>query len=466
MTNYYNSRYNNNNNNNINPNRLVANNQLMNEALYGNCPLAPIAPPISVCKSSKSSKCDKKNKCTKSKCKKHNKYRTDNLSSDSSSSSNSNSIHCSESECRPPCQEPCPIITYDPCANTPRAVTTWRLSYLVANLRSRATHYDVALVQPRGISVFENQLWVANTMSDKITNYDFFGNSLLGAIQVRQNARVVSFPSSVAINCGNGFNVPSASAGGRSALFVTATKTGDISIFNPSVDPQRTYLVYTNKELGIIAEYTGLTIASGILYLADFFQGKIDVFGSDFGRILGFKFVDDFSSNPIPLSYGPHNITYIAPYLYVMYAERQPGATVHHVIGPNTGYISVFNLDGSFVRRFYSQGVLNAPWAMIPAPCEVGIPPGSFLVGNIGDGRINIFTSEGIHVGPLISQMGIPLVIPGLQGLAAHYTNVNEIFFTSSEDIETLGLLGSMVRDKVITADPIVVPCNPCNPCG
>lgn len=434
------------NHNQFNGSAQVMNNQLMNQALNSN----------------KNNGIPEKKICKKLKCKKCKKYKSDKKSDDISCSSEF------EQECIPQqiwknVPPPCPLITYDPCAKTPRAVTTWKINYLVSNTRSRATHYDVALVQPRGISVYENQLWVANTMSDKITNYDLFGNSLLGSIQVRQNARVVSFPSSVAINCGNGFMVPSANAGGRSALFVTATKTGDISIFNPAIEPQRTILVYTNKETGQVAEYTGLVIANGILYLADFYQRHIDVYGSDFARILGFRFVDDFAADPIPLSYSPHNIVYIAPYLYILYAQRQAGAVVHHVIGPGTGYISVFNLDGSFVRRFYSRGVLNAPWSMIPAPCEVGIPPGSFLVGNIGDGRINIFDYEGNHIGPLIAQSGIPLTIPGLQGLAANYTNVNEVFFTSSEDIDTLGLLGSIVRDKIITADqPVPIITKPC----
>ncbi len=424
MSNYYNTAY---NRSIFNPTNLVSNNQLMNAAIFGDGNVIPIES-NNHCKNAKCNKCQK----SKKKSQKNNK--------------------CIETECN---NQICPVISYNQNIQIPSVVTTWKKNYLVSNEKSRATHYDVSLIQPRGLAIHQNQLWVANTMSDKITNYDLFGNALLGSIQVRQNDRIVTFPTSLAINCGNGFVVPSVTAGGRSALLVTATKTGDICIFNPCIDGQNTFVVYTNREIGEVAEYTGLIIVDGILYLADFYNGKIDVFDSSFNRILGFRFVDDYSADPIPISYGPHNIAYIAPYIYIIYAQRQPGAVVHHVIGPGTGYISVFNRDGSFVRRLCSRGALNTPWSIIPAPCVPGIPPGSFLVGNVGDSKINIFTGAGEYVGPLIAQDGTPLKISGLQAIAANYTSVNEIFFTASEDIETFGLLGSIVPDKVIDTNCI-----------
>jgi hypothetical protein len=88
---------------------------------------------------------------------------------------------------------------------------------------------------------------------------------------------------------------------------------------------------------------------------------------------------------------------------------------------------------------------------MIPAPCECGFPPGSFLVGNNGDGRINIFDCNGRYVGPLLNQSGLPVVIEGLWGLAPHYTDFSEIFFTSAIDEDLDGLLGSLTRDQTIT---------------
>ena len=412
------------------------------------------------------------NKFTKSKCKKcHKKKR---CNSDTSTEA---------SECEKPCapmpiKDMCPIKSYcDPAlANTcsiipfidpllpPRYVTTWKINYIVSsgnagnaqelaiNIQPKSgltTVIDPALSSPRGIVVIENQVWVTNTMSDTITNYDLFGNPQLESIQVRQNARVVTFPSGIAVNCGGGFAVPTPGSS-RPATILTATKTGDVCVYNPMSDPKHTHVVLTNKEAGEVAEYTGLTIANNTLYLADFFQRHIDVFGQDYLRILGYRFVDNDSSDPIPLDFSPWNITYIAPYLYILYAKRAPGATVYHLNGPGYGFISVFNLDGSYVRRFYSRGVLNAPYDIIPAPCECGIPPGSFLVNNFGDGRINLFDFNGNHLGPLLSESGIPLIIQGITSITPYYTSFNQIYFTSTSDIENNGIMGNIVKDQVI----------------
>jgi uncharacterized protein (TIGR03118 family) len=257
----------------------------------------------------------------------------------------------------------------------------------------------------------------------------------------------------LALNCSDGFPITNASdTSTRTAFLITPTKTGDVVAYNPIVNPRRGYVVINNKTAGEIAEYTGIAIANGVMYLADFFNGHIDVFDSNYNRIgiQGRNFIDNFGTDPIPASYGPHNVAYIAPYIYIMYAEREPGNVVHHIAGPGKGYISVFTLDGAFVRRFYSRGVLNAPYSIIPAPCECGIPPNSFLVNNSGDGRVNLFDYSGNYIGPLLAMSGLPIVIPGLQSLTAHYTTFSEIYFSSSDDIETRGVLGSFTKDQVI----------------
>lgn len=364
-------------------------------------------------------------------------------------------------------KDPCPLKSFcDPgiasgCNNTPmvnplipkRAITTWKINYIVANAPQQAAKYDPDLISPRGIVVYENQVWVANSMSDKITNYDLFGNKLIGAIQVRWNVQISSFPTGLAINCGSGFPVIAINATTtRPATLLTSTKTGDVIAYNPTLDPRRGYVVLSKKSAGELAIYTGISIVNDIMYLANFFQGHIDVFDSNYNRvgIEGRQFVDNYSADPIPSDFRPYNIAYIAPYLYVVYVKIDPSIIVHHLVGPGSGFINVFTLDGAFVKRLYSRGVLNCPWAIIPAPRECGIPDGSFLVNNIGDGRINIISACGEFVGPLIAQSGLPVNITGLQAITPFYTSLNEIFFTASTDIETRGIMGSLVKDQVI----------------
>ena len=152
----------------------------------------------------------------------------------------------------------------------------------------------------------------------------------------------------------------------------------------------------------------------------------------------------------IPPDYGPMNIVYIGSFLYVVYARKDPNIPVQHLDGAGHGYVSVFGLDGTFIRRFTSQGVLNTPWAIIPATYEAGFPPGFFIVGNQGDGRLNLFDCNGRYVGPLLNQSGLPLYLQGVWGLAPNYTSFSEIFFAATVNENIDGLVGSIVKEQVI----------------
>lgn len=369
---------------------------------------------------------------------------------------------CGPTPCGP-AKDPCPLKSFcDPglansCVARPlidpygprRAVTTWRVNYLISNKPNQAAHTDPDLINPWGIVIYNNQLWVIDNSADLVTNYDLFGNKLLGAITIRDAAHNSSYPTGIAINCGGGFSVSNGSIT-KSGVFALVTEHGTVHVYNPNVDALNSYIVINQQLTGEVSVYRGVAIANNLLYVADFFGGTIDVFDSSYNVLTGFHFIDGDTSDPIPLDYGPNNIVHIGCFLYILWARKDPNIPIDDVPGPGHGFVSVFNLDGSFVRRYTSRGVLNAPWSMIPAPCECGLPPGSFLVGNNGDGRINIFDCSGRYVGPLLNQAGLPIVIDGLWGMAPHYTDFNEIFFTSAPDENIDGLVGSIVKDQVI----------------
>ena len=346
--------------------------------------------------------------------------------------------------CQPPCIPP-PI----PGVGPRRVVTLWKKNYLVSNRINLAAHLDEDLVNPWGIVIYNGQLWVINGTTDTITNYDLFGNKLLGSVTLRDSAHNASHPTGIAINCGVGFSV-SSGVQTRPSLIVTATEHGTVHGYNATVDQINSYMILNQQLTGDVTVYKGLTITNNTLYLADFFGRKIDVFSSDYVRLIGFNFIDGDTSDPIPQDFAPNNIVHIGCFLYILWGRKDPNITIHGLREPGAGYISVFNLDGSFVRRFTSRGVLSLPWAMIPAPLECGFPPGSFWVGNHGDGRINAFDCNGRYIGPVLNQNGIPLLIEGLWGLAPNYTNFAEIFFTSAPDENVDGLLGSIVKDRII----------------
>jgi len=332
-----------------------------------------------------------------------------------------------------------------------RRVVTWKINYLTANQLNVAANLDLQLVGPWGIVLVDNQLFVADNHTDMITNYDLNGNKLAGNAPTRNSVHNAGFPTGIAVNYFGNFNVTDGSVS-RAALLLIAGETGTIHGYSPQVNPVKTYvLISQSMGTGKTTVYRGIACTDKYIYAADFYRKVIDVFDSSYLLVTGFPFVDGDTTNPIPSNYGQTNIVLINDYLYVLYAQQNPAVNGDDTPGPGHGYISIFNLDGTFVRRFTSQGVLNSPWAFIKAPCECGFPKNSFLVGNYGDGFINIFDCNGSFCGRLLNAAGLPIIIPGLWGLTTHYKCVNELFFTASPDQDVNGIMGSLLVDQLIS---------------
>lgn len=376
---------------------------------------------------------------------------------------------CCVTNCPPKCcppKDPCPLKPFcDPnlknsCLGKPvinnclprRSVTTWKTNYLVSNQMNQAAHIDPDLINPWGIVIFNNQIWNVNGGTDSLTNYDLFGNKLLATRTVRDPDNKSSYPSGIAINCSGNFLTTSVTTGAKgAATFLIATEHSTVHTYTPTIDTAGNIpLVINTKPAGVVSIFRGIALHDSIMYLAELLHSRIDVYDAAYNPLTGFNFVDNDTTIPIPSDYGPNNIVRIGNHLFVAYSRKNPNILVQAIKGAGYGFVSIFNFDGSFVRRFTSKGVLNDPWAIIPAPCECGFPPGSILIGNHGDGRINVFDCEGRFVGPFLNQSGLPLVIEGLRGLAPHYTNFNEIYFTASYNDLTQGVLGSIIKSQVI----------------
>ena len=68
-----------------------------------------------------------------------------------------------------------------------------------------------------------------------------------------------------------------------------------------------------------------------------------------------------------------------------MRAEPNP------VVAPGNRIVSVFDQQGNFIRRFASNGSLNAPWGIVQASADFGRFSNDMLIGNFGGGTINAF---------------------------------------------------------------------------
>jgi len=73
----------------------------------------------------------------------------------------------------------------------------------------------------------------------------------------------------------------------------------------------------------------------------------------------------------------------IDSFLYVTYAKQLGPDNEDDEAGPGNGFVDIYNINGTFVKRFTSQGNLNSPWGIAKVPGGGGI-----LIGNFGDVRL------------------------------------------------------------------------------
>ena len=181
--------------------------------------------------------------------------------------------------------------------------------------------------------------------------------------------------------------------------------------------------------------------ANTYLLATNFRAGKIDVFkDASAPPLLG-----NFTDPNLPSGYAPFNIQILGGLVYVTYAE-QDAAKHDEVAGSGKGFVDAFNLDGSLQRRVAGMGTLNAPWGLALAPVGFGSFGGDLLVGNFGDGRINVFDSgTDAFLGQLADAGANPLSIDGLWALVPDNGGngyPQGIYFSAGPNDEANGLFG------------------------
>jgi uncharacterized protein (TIGR03118 family) len=308
---------------------------------------------------------------------------------------------------------------------------------LVSDIPGLADFTDPDLKNPWGLAASATSpFWVGDNGTGHSTLYNGAG--------VKQGL-VVTIPPPANAVTGVVFNSTASDfalpVGGK-AIFLFASEGGAISGWNGGSGTTAQVVATTPG-----ASYKGLTIGNnGVqnnIYAANFAQSRIDVFGPGFNLASP----GGFSDPTLPSGYSPFNVQNIGGVLYTAYALQ--GAGGDDQPGPGHGFIDKFDLNGNFLGRLISGGPLNSPWAMAIAPLGFGSFAGDLLVGNFGDGRINIFDSiSGAFITTLRDSNGNPIVIDGLWALLAGNTSAgtdpSSIYFTAGLNGEADGLFGRL----------------------
>jgi uncharacterized protein (TIGR03118 family) len=238
-------------------------------------------------------------------------------------------------------------------------------------------------------------------------------------------------------------------------LFIFGTEDGTIAGWQMS-DGGTAVLRKDNS--GSDAIYKGITIAQPLtrggparLYAANFHAGTVDVFDDTYAPITT---SGAFHDPNLPAGFAPFNVLGVGPVVLVTYAKQDADAK-DDVKAPGNGFVDVYSADGTFLQRLISGGQLNSPWGLVLAPDSTGQASVDLIVGNFGDGMINVYalSLQGSRVnaqfkGALADASGKPLVIDGLWALAfgtgAGGFETDAIYFTAGPNDEDNGLFGSL----------------------
>jgi uncharacterized protein (TIGR03118 family) len=231
------------------------------------------------------------------------------------------------------------------------------------------------------------------------------------------------------------------------AAFIFATEDGTISAW--AGGPNATIAV-DNSQTGPGAVYKGLAFGVNVhgdfLFATNFRAGTIDVFDHNYNAAND-KLDGNFVDPDIPAGFAPFGIQNIDGDLFVTYAKQNPSKH-DDVAGPGNGFVDVFDTDGHLLRRLVSRGPLNSPWGMARASFAFGRFSGDILIGNFGDGRINVVTGQGSELKQLKMPNGKPLAIDGLWTLTlggGAKSSPDTLYFTAGPNGEMDGLFGTIV---------------------
>ncbi|TDW96715.1 uncharacterized protein (TIGR03118 family) [Dinghuibacter silviterrae] len=303
---------------------------------------------------------------------------------------------------------------------------------------------DSQLVNPWGMAFTPTSpVWISDNGTGLSTLYDHTGKKIPLVVTIPSpDSAKEGKPTGVLFNPTADFMIPAKPP--VASRFIFATEDGTIIAWGGGT---KGTIVADRSEWGAVYKGIALDSTGGqhFLYATNFHAGTIDVFDKDFNYVSGTTFHDP----GIPHGFAPFNIRSIGGWLWVTYAKQLAPADHYDEAGPGNGFIDIFTPGGALVSRFATRGPLNSPWGIVPAKegfVKQADSVNVILVGNFGDGRINMYTDQGIFLGPLMDH-NRPIVIGGLWDLENDVpgTTTAQLFFTAGPNGSD-GIFGFLER--------------------
>ena len=306
---------------------------------------------------------------------------------------------------------------------------------------------DAGFVNPWGISG-GNTLWI-NTNG---TGFSYLSSvaGVLGtfkAIVPPASGTGTGTPTGTVQNGTAGFILSNAAK----ASFLFSTLDGTISGWNGALSATGNRSLIAINNSSKTAVYTDLALVTNttgsFLLVPNFgLGGNVEIYDTTFKAA---TLAGSFTDPNIPAGYAPYAIKVIGTQVFVTYMLRNvpPAASPYQEkLGANTGFVSVFDVNGNFVARAVTGGLLNAPWGVTIAPAGFGIYGGALLIGNFGDGLITAYNpTTYAYLGTVADGAGKPITYPGLWEVFVSTSTAalaNSIYFDAGTGNEAHGLFG------------------------
>lgn len=344
---------------------------------------------------------------------------------------------------------------------------SYSLTSIISDGYTPATVTDAGFVDPWGISL-GSDFWIDTA----VTGYSYV-NFANGAVQFKATIPAAKGtgtgqPTGTVFNNTTGFLL----SNGSKASFLFASLDGSIWGWNGKLLSSGNISLKAVDNSAASAVYTDIALdpssAGTVLLATNFGKGaSVEVYDQTFKPT---TLAGAFTDPNVPAGYAPYAVHVISKQVYVTYMLRST-TTYSETLGPNTGFVSVFDVNGNFLKRAITGGNLNAPWGMALAPAGFGIYGGDLLVGNLGDGLINVFDPNTYaYLGQITDATGAPILskYPGA-GSANSYVGLweivfgvgvaggsptttaagdpNTLYFAAGLDAETHGVFGSISQN-------------------
>jgi uncharacterized protein (TIGR03118 family) len=309
-------------------------------------------------------------------------------------------------------------------------VSPLAVNNLASDQAGQAQNLGSAMVNAWGIVAYQGMFWIANEATGKVSIVDGNGAPSKGKV-ASDSLDLGEGITGVTVNDMASdttmFQIHGETAC-MPANLIFASTGGKLIGVNTDLSMKDGFvLVDRSKDE---ASYLGVAMIHGakapLLLAADFHNGRIDVFDSEFAMVTDVKFVDA----DVPDGFAPFNVMAFGDRVYVTYA-KQDDMKEDEVTGPGLGVLAVFDTSGTVIGTVKSD-LFNAPWGMAMAN-GFGPFPDALLVGNFGDGHVTA-----IDVSPAATSMSARGQLMGTDGAA----------------IEIDGLWGISMGDGVTSAKP------------